>query len=92
MERALGEKLDFTRFIKDAFVWFDTKEREIANQANEGFTDYHEERNAWEQIQNDVMTKFGFEEVTLNIFLQELDLVEKTPPIPTNAIRCLTIH
>jgi DNA helicase II / ATP-dependent DNA helicase PcrA len=92
MERTLGEKLDFTRFIKDAFVWFDAKEKVLANQAAEGFTDYHEEREAWEQIQTDVMKKFGADEVTLNVFLQELDLVEKSPPIPSNAIRCLTIH
>jgi ATP-dependent DNA helicase UvrD/PcrA len=26
------------------------------------------------------------------VFLQELDLVEKSPPIPPDAVRCLTIH
>jgi DNA helicase-2/ATP-dependent DNA helicase PcrA len=51
-----------------------------------------EERRAWEEIQQDVIKKFGSDEVTLNIFLQELDLVEKSPPIPPNAVRCLTIH
>ncbi len=92
LERTLGEKLDFVRFIKDAFVWFDTKEKALANQAVEGFTDYPEERAAWEQIQTDVIKKFGSEEVTLTVFLQELDLVEKSPAIAANAIRCLTIH
>lgn len=92
MEKTLGEKLDFTLFIKQAFQWFDLKEKALAGQATEGFTDYQEERQAWEQIQQDVTKKFGSDEVTLNVFLQELDLVEKSPPIPANAVRCLTIH
>jgi DNA helicase II / ATP-dependent DNA helicase PcrA len=92
MERTLGEKLDFVLFIKQAFQWFDLKEKALAGQAAEGFTDYKEERQAWEQIQQDVMKKFGADEVTLNVFLQELDLVEKSAPIPPNAVRCLTIH
>jgi len=92
MEKALGEKLDFIAFIKQAFQWFEVKEKVLAGQASEGFTDYKEERQVWEQIQQDVMKKFGSEEVTLNLFLQELDLVEKSPPIPADAVRCLTIH
>jgi DNA helicase-2/ATP-dependent DNA helicase PcrA len=92
MEKYLGEKLDFVRFIKEAFKWFDAKENAIAGQGSEGFTDYREERLAWEQIQTDVVKKFGSDDLTLNVFLQELDLVEKSPPIPSDAIRCLTIH
>jgi DNA helicase II / ATP-dependent DNA helicase PcrA len=92
MEKTLGEKLEFLMFIKQAFEWFDLKEKALAGQATEGFTDYKEERRAWEQIQQDVIKKFGSDEVTLNVFLQELDLVEKSPPIPPNAVRCLTIH
>jgi len=92
MEKTLGEKLDFTLFVKHAFQWFDLKEKALAGQTSEGFTDYKEERRAWEQIQQDVMKKFGADEVTLNVFLQELDLVEKSPPIPPDAVRCLTIH
>jgi DNA helicase II / ATP-dependent DNA helicase PcrA len=92
MQKTLGEKLDFTLFIKQVFQWFDLKEKALAGQANEGFTDYQEERQAWEQIQHDVIKKFGSEDVTLNVFLQELDLVEKSPPIPPDAIRCLTVH
>lgn len=92
MEKTLGEKLDFNQFTKQAFQWFDFKEKVLAGQENEGFTDYREERKAWEQIQNEVIKKFGSEEVTLNVFLQELDLVEKSPLIPPDAVRCLTIH
>jgi DNA helicase II / ATP-dependent DNA helicase PcrA len=92
MEKTLGEKLEFLMFIRQAFQWFDLKEKALAGQATEGFTDYKEERRAWEEIQQDVIKKFGSDEVTLNIFLQELDLVEKSPPIPPNAVRCLTIH
>jgi len=92
MEKSLAEKLDFVLFIKQAFRWFDAKEEAIAGQASEGFTDYRVERKSWEQIQTDVIKKFGSEDVTLNVFLQELDLVEKSPPIPPDAVRCLTIH
>lgn len=92
MGKTLGEKLDFIQFIKQAFQWFDLKEKLLAGQDNEGFTDYREERQAWAQIQSDVMKKFGPDDLTLNVFLQEFDLVEKSPPIPPDAVRCLTIH
>lgn len=92
MEKILGEKLDFRQYARFAFKWFDAKEQALAGQANEGFTDYHNERNAWEQIENDVVKKYGSDDVTLNVFLQELDLVEKSAPIPPDAVRCLTIH
>jgi DNA helicase-2/ATP-dependent DNA helicase PcrA len=92
MEKTLGEKLDFSQFIDQAFRWFDIQEKALAGQATEGFTDYPEERQAWEQIQREIVKKFGAEDVTLSLFLQELDLVEKSPPITPDAIRCLTIH
>jgi DNA helicase-2/ATP-dependent DNA helicase PcrA len=92
MEKLLSEKLDFQQYARLAFKWFDQKEQAFAGQANEGFTDYHNERNAWEQIQNDALAKYGSDDLTLNVFLQELDLVEKSAPIPPDAVRCLTIH
>jgi DNA helicase II / ATP-dependent DNA helicase PcrA len=39
-ENTLVDKLDFLRFIADAFQWFDFKEQKIAEQGREGFTDY----------------------------------------------------
>lgn len=60
--------------------------------AHEGFTVYRDERKAWEPIESDVIKKYGSDEVTLNVFLQDLDLVEKSAPIPSDAVRCLAIQ
>jgi DNA helicase-2/ATP-dependent DNA helicase PcrA len=92
MEKVLAEKLDFIQFSRVTFGWFDIRENALAGQAAEGFVDYRGDRTAWEALQADIIGKFGVEDITLNAFLQEMDLREKSTPIPPDAVRCLTIH
>ncbi len=92
-QRLLVERLDFLPYITAALKWIDEKESRLAGStASEGFTDYQNEKDAWANIQNDIIQKYGVNDLTLSAFLQELDLSEKSPPIPPHAVRCLTIH
>jgi DNA helicase-2/ATP-dependent DNA helicase PcrA len=86
------ERLEFVRFCRLAFSWFDGLEKNLSPTDDEGFTDYHEERIAWEELQSQTFSKYGQDDVTLNILLQEFDLAPKSPPTPPHAIKCLTIH
>ena len=88
----LVERLDFHSFVRDAYEWFSKVEEHFAGAVGEGFTDYNEERETWDELFDDINRKFAREELTLNVFLQELDLSPKSPPVPPNAVRCLTIH
>jgi len=90
-KETIVDKLDFLRFIKIACAWLDEKDKEIGWQ-QEGFVDYKEEASAWQELQHQIVGKYGHDELTLNVFLQELDLSEKSAPIPEDAVRCLTIH
>jgi len=45
----------------------------------------------WEELQHSACTKYG-NDLSLNTMLQEFDLSEKSPPMPDDAVRCLTIH
>jgi DNA helicase-2/ATP-dependent DNA helicase PcrA len=86
------ERLDALGFIHSAFSWLTEKEEELAGQQEAGFVDFQEERSTWEELQKRVLDKYSRDELTLNILLQEFDLTEKSPTIPVNAVRCLTIH
>ncbi|MHB8202077.1 MAG: ATP-dependent helicase [Desulfomonilaceae bacterium] len=86
------DRLDVLRFVKSAFAWFAEQESKLGTIAEEGFADFHEEKSIWEELQQRVVDKYGRNELTLNTFLQEFDLSEKSVPIPPDAVRCLTIH
>ncbi|MCL2648568.1 MAG: ATP-dependent helicase [Phycisphaerales bacterium] len=88
----LVERMDFLTLIQEAFTWFDAKNTQLDGRNEEGFTDFNDEKTIWKELQARTFDKYGREDLTLNILLQEFDLSEKSPPIPTNAVRCLTIH
>jgi len=86
------DRLDVFAFNKSAFLWFDEQNRKLNASIEEGFVDYKDEKAIWEELQHRVVAKYRRDELTLNTFLQEFDLSEKTVPIPPDAVLCLTIH
>jgi ATP-dependent DNA helicase UvrD/PcrA len=90
--RLIVERLDFLNFITSAFEWIGQQESKLAGQNPEGYADYADDKTSWEELQKATIEKFGREELTLNTMLQEFDLSEKSPPIPPDAVKCLTIH
>ena len=87
----LSERLDFWRFQDDAFAWLDSLPD--THPDTEGiFDQYQAEKETWHQLTNEISAKYGKQEVTLLLLLQELDLRSKSPTPPDKAIPCFTIH
>ena len=50
-----------------------------------------EERKTWKMLHTEVTKEYGGK-MTLNDYVQEMDLSSKTPPPGPNSVRCLTVH
>ncbi len=87
----LSDRLDFWQFQDKAFDWLDSLTDTVPD-IDGVFDAYREETNTWHQLVNEISTQHGKQKVTLNLFLQELDLRSKSPLPPKDAIPCLTIH
>lgn len=87
----LADRLDFQAFIEDSFAWFE-KLPDIGSVSDDKITEYDEEKRTWHNLQNEVVSEFGREQVTLNVLLQGLDLRSKMPIPPKDAVPCFTIH
>lgn len=88
----LVERSEFLGVIQAALTWCGVKNAALDGQNGEGFTDFEDEKAIWEELQGRTLAKYGRDDLTLNVLLQEFDLSEKSPPIPPDAVRCLTIH
>lgn len=83
---ALVDRLDFPRIV-DWFLtegwepWRDERDREIA-----------EEMSTWGELHGDFVREHGQDDLTLNAYLQQMDLAPKTARPSPNAFRCMTVH
>ncbi len=91
----LGEGRDFEKFIKSAIDWF---QKLIENQqynnedpSMEVFTRYTEEKSAWQSITREITQCLG-NNITLEAFLQELQMRSKEPQIQPNTVILMTVH
>lgn len=83
-------RLDFQAFITTSLDWF----RQIHaddGRDQEALGDFEAEEAMWRELVQSIGDRLG-EGLTLEAFLQEMDLAPKVPPPPPNATRCLTIH
>ncbi len=87
----LADKLDFWTFITDSFAWFE-RLPEIGPESGANQSEYADEKATWQDLANEVIGEFGREQVTLNVFLQGLDLRSKTSIPSKDAVPCFTIH
>ena len=79
--RQIVDRLDVLGFNVSAFSWFEEQNKKLNPTVDEGFADYKEEKAIWKELQDRVVAKYGRNELTLNTFLQEFDLSEKSVPI-----------
>lgn len=86
------ERLEFLPLIESAFLWFRRIETHLSQGSAEGFADFEEETATWTALQQSVIQRYGKDEVTLQVLLQEFDLSPKAPPTPKDAVCCFTIH
>jgi DNA helicase-2/ATP-dependent DNA helicase PcrA len=89
LERLRHDLLDRSAFpgVVDWFFlqgwkpWSDEKDNELT-----------EEISTWQALHGDIVREHSGDNLTLNVYLQQLDLAPKTPRPGLNAIRCLTVH
>lgn len=93
--RYLGESRDFRTFSKFAVDWFNKLEKSKRltddDPAKEIFARYHEELSVWEHLMSEIIGALG-SEITLEAFLQELQMHSKESLIKPNTIILMTIH
>ena len=92
----LGDRMSYAAFVDQAFDWFEFLSTNDSSHGMsvtaEVFADYPEERKVWVDICNSINLKHNTHEASLNLLLQEMDLMPKQPPAPPNSVRCYTIH
>lgn len=89
----LADRMEYAGFVRQAFDWFQflLLGQTTLNGA-EGFSDYEEEHQVWDELCQAINARYGVDAASLNMLLQEMDLMPKQPPAPADAVRCYTIH
>ena len=54
--------------------------------------DVAEEVTTWQNLHNEIVREYNHGSLTLNAYLQQMDLTSKTPRPGPNAVRCMTMH
>lgn len=93
--RFLGEGRDFRAFSRLALDWFSelvqVRQQADSDPSIEVFTRYEEERSVWEELMREITESLGAD-ITLEAFLQELQMHSKEPTPRPDTVRLMTIH
>ncbi|MDV2496577.1 MAG: ATP-dependent helicase [bacterium] len=90
----LVKSRDFRRFSSFALEWFEKVAQEHSeddDDSAEVFTRYEEECYVWKDLLREITEALG-DEITLEAFLQELQMRSKEPPPKPNTVVLMTIH
>ncbi|MBN2435890.1 MAG: ATP-dependent helicase [Spirochaetes bacterium] len=82
--------VDYYQLIENTFTWIESFDQ-VDHQNPEIFNEYSEEKEIWYLLQKEIIDSGG-ESQTLSRFLQELDLYDKSEPLPPDAFELITIH
>jgi len=82
--------IDYEKLIYAIIEWLDSFEDSI-DSASEDFSNYLSEKNIFYSLINDIKKLYP-ERLTFNTFLQEIDLRDKSEPVPENSFELITIH
>ncbi len=81
VSEALVERLAFLELLK----WFWTKSW-VDDETEE------EEIQTWQELHTDILREYTPANITLHLYLQEMDLKSKAPAQSPGSVRCLTVH
>lgn len=54
--------------------------------------DVSDEVRAWKELHGEIIREYGRNDLTLNVYLQQMDLASKAPRPSQDAVRCMTVH
>ena len=83
----LVDSLAFSKFV-DWFLhkqgwqsWGDADDRDVFDEVK-----------SWKNLHREIVREYGRNELTLNVYLQQIDLISKVPLPGQDAVRCMTVH
>jgi DNA helicase II / ATP-dependent DNA helicase PcrA len=86
LRSSLVDRLEFAVLVD----WFLTEgARALADADDQAL---ETERQTWNEIHGDLVREHGEDALTLNVYLQHMDLASKGPRAEPNAVRCMTVH
>jgi DNA helicase-2/ATP-dependent DNA helicase PcrA len=95
VQRCLAEAKDYRTFSKFALDWAvrvsQAKGTVDSGQVPEVFAGFEEERSVWVELMREIARTLG-ENVTLEAFLQELQMHSKEPTPKPNTVVLMSIH
>jgi len=89
----LGRGKDFQGFSNYAIKWFTNlvEKEELANSSEDFFSNYEEEKVVWNNLMKEITQSLG-NNITLEAFLQELQMHSKETPPDRDTVVLMTIH
>ncbi|MGQ4806759.1 ATP-dependent DNA helicase PcrA [Candidatus Entotheonellaceae bacterium PAL068K] len=90
----LGAGRDFRTFSTFALAWFDKllcARQAASEQTTEVFTGYEDEQSVWEELMREILSSLS-DALTLEAFLQELQMRSKEPIPKPDTVTLMTIH
>ena len=89
LERIRADLVDGLRFPQVVVDFLDGDWRSWSG--DESVEQTEEEVATWKGLHEDLVAEHG-DSVPLHTYLQQLDLLSKSPPAPPNALQCMTVH
>ena len=86
LRSSLVDRLEFP----DVVDWFLTEGAQSLGDADDQAL--ASELDTWSELHDELVRELGEESLTLNVYLQRMDLAPKTPRPGPNAVRCMTVH
>jgi DNA helicase-2/ATP-dependent DNA helicase PcrA len=50
------------------------------------------EISTWYELHQEILNEYGSDDISLNVYLQQIDLRSKAPRPPPGSVRCMTVH
>jgi len=88
-ENLLCDTLDYMKFVEACFHLFDEQNR--GKDGDDAYPDYSDDRQNWHRIAEEIYRSHG-KNVSLHIFLQEMDMSPKTKSLSRDCVRLQTVH
>ena len=88
-DTTLFETINYREFAKRFLEYFELQNPDLP--IDESYPDYSSDKSEWERISHEIKQSHG-EQVSLHIFLQEMDLTPKEKSLPRTCVRLQTVH
>ena len=88
-QRLLCDSLEYVAFVEETFQILD--ELNKTDGGEDAYPDYKDDKANWSRISEDIRQRHG-NDVSLHVFLQEMDLSPKASPFERDCVRLQTIH